>query len=461
MDLSSFLSHLHSSCYSTFLLLTTYLDNTALKSLRLCIPSISPHLFPSLFRRIYFSSHPTDLNIFKHLANANDPSLSNLTRHIPTSLLWDDTSFDLWITGLQTYTDRLTQITPLPTHKLQSSSAQISAAYRFWTSEAAFFSSNRQYNIDAQTFQSCISQFPNLRHITILSRSRLTYVDPSAYWQIWQTPRTRAWRATPFHAHLLQPEPFKPSIGTTVHSSEGLRPLRIIISTARTTPHALQIGGLVIQSIGSGQTRATGSMNYNRYERKWNFDLHALTATRPTSIAKGKVVLNLLIETQTEDLFRHDSLWMQVLDELLDVGSETMEEITVSNVCLDWFYEYAVNHPGQMLERCKTLRRVNLEGGWCQNIAELLHYLHSLGVSEVSVSGVDVESVSWFEVLQTLRRSHTAFSFFEVKASRCPSDFYPWQVDSSWAAPWSGESKDITSWLRDESTTFPLVQGPG
>ena len=203
-------------------------------------------------------------------------------------------------------------------------------------------------------------------------------------------------------------------------------------------------------------------MNWNRYERKWHHDLHSLTSTRSTNIAKGKVVLNLLIETQTEDLFRHESLWMQVLDELLSAGGETLEEITMSNICYDWFWEYVQLHPGKMLERCRGLRRVNLEGGWCQNVAELLQYLHSIvGVTEVSVSGVDIEGVSWLEVLQTLRRSGTTFDFFEVKASRCPADFYPWQVDSSWAAPWSGGSKDITSWLRDESSAFPLVQGPG
>ncbi len=173
-------------------------------------------------------------------------------------------------------------------------------------------------------------------------------------------------------------------------------------------------------------------------------------------------MLNLLIETQTEGLFRHLSLWMHILDKLLDVGSETLEEITINNICYDRFWDYVQQHPGKMLNRCRGLRRVNLEGGWCQNIAELLRYLHSVvGVYEVSVWAVDIESVSWHEVLQTLRRTGTTFDFFEIKASRCSVDFCPWQVDSSWAAPWSGESKDVTSWLRDESTTFPLVQGPG
>lgn len=260
----------------------------------------------------------------------------------------------------------------------------------------------------------------------------------------------------------MQPEPFKPSIGTTVRDSEGLRPVRIIIDTCRKLPKVLKLGALVIQSIGGGQTRATGSMNWNRYERKWHHDLGRLTATRHSRCARGKVVVNLLIETQTEDLFRHEGLWMEMLDEAMEAGRETLEEVTIVNVCYDWLWEYQKSHPGMLLERCKGLKRVHLEGGWCQNVAELLMYLRKdVGVTEVSISAVDIESAPWLEVLQTLKRSGTLYDYFEISASRCPADVYPWQVDSSWAAPWSGCSKDITAWLRDERTEFPLAQGPG
>ena len=236
-----------------------------------------------------------------------------------------------------------------------------------------------------------------------------------------------------------------------------------------------KIGGVVIRGIlggsggggGGGRTGLAGSGGSSvdhRERRSWDHhDLQDLTsATRRTRIARGKVVLNLLVERRTEELFWYETLWMQVLDDLLSIARETLEEITLSDMCYDLVWGYIQQRPGRMLERCRGLRRVNLEGGWCQNVAELLQYLHSVvGVLEVLVSAVEIEGVSWFEVLQTLRRSGTTFEFFEVKASRCRSDFYPWQVDSSCAAPWSGESRDVTSWLRNESTAFPLVQGPG
>jgi hypothetical protein len=462
MDLPAILLHLHGSCYATFDLFTTHLDNSTIKALRLSFKPLSPHLFPYLFRRIYISSHPTDLSIFKLLATWGKTAGTVVST--PTSLVWDDTTFDQWIAGVQTYTDRLTQTTPLPTRTLRSeaAAASIQDAYRFWLGEASIFRQNKAYDLDQKYFTQYISSFPKLRHITILSRSRLTYIDPAAYWEVWRTPRTRAWRSQPFHPYLLQPEPFKPSIGTTVHDSEGLRPVRIIIDTARKQPQLFKLGALVIQSIGGGQTRTTGSMNWNRYERKWHHNLHQLTAIRSAAVARGKVILNLLIETQTEDLFRHDSLWLDLLDECMEAGSETIEEITFANICYDWFWQYQQLWPGKILERCKSLRRVKLEGGWCQNITDLLIYLRKVvGVTEIVVSAVDVESVPWVEVFRTLKRANVAFDHFEITASRCPANFYPFQVDSSWAAPWSGESQDITAWLRDESARFPLIQGPG
>jgi hypothetical protein len=458
MDLPSFLHHLYTSAYSTFLILLSHLDNPTLKTLRLTLPHLTAPLLPHLFHRIYISNHHPDLLILQSLLT--NPSI----HHTPTTLFWDSTIYDRWISGFTTYKDRLISTTPFPTQLLRSPDKlnSIHDAYTFYTQSSSSFADNLKLNRDAETFREVVSKFNNLRTITILSRSRLTYIDPDAYWSIFQTPRSRAWASKSYSPYLLQPEPFKPSIGTTVSESEGLRPLRIILDTARKRPSQLRLGALVIQSIGGGQTRASGSMNWNRYERKWHHDLSELTATRNSTCAKGKVVVNLLIETQTEDLFRHESLWMDYLDELFDAGSETMEEVTIANVCYDWLWVYMSTHPTKLLGRCKSLRRVNLEGGWCRNMSELLmHLRRDVGVTEVSVSAVDIESAPWVEVLQTLKRSGMIFDYFEVKASRCPADFYPWRVDSSWAAPWSGASNDIVAWLRDERTDFPLVQGPG
>jgi hypothetical protein len=458
MDLPSFLLHLYSSAYSTFLILLTHLDNPTLKSLRLALPTLTQPLLTHLFRWIYISNHSTDLAVLQHLLN------DKAIHHTPTTLFWDSTIYDRWISGFATYKDRLISTTPFPTQLLcsQDKLSSIHEAYTFYTQESSAFANNLLSNADHHAFTNLISKFNKLRTITILSRSRLTYIDPDAYWSTFQTPRSRAWAARPYSQYLLQPESFKPSIGTTVSESEGLRPLRIIIDTCRKLPSQLKLGALVIQSIGGGQTRASGSMNWNRYERKWHHDLTELTATRPSICAKGKVVLNLLIETQTEDLFRHESLWMTYLDELFDAGKDTTEEVTIANVCWDWLWEYMRDHPKMLLGRCKELRRVNFEGGWCRNIVELLIFLRQdVGVTEVSVSAVDIESAPWVEVLQALKRGGIMFDYFEVKASRCPADFYPWQVDSSWAAPWSGSSKDVVAWLRDERADFPLVQGPG
>ena len=460
MDLASFLTHLHGSCYSTFRLLTSHLDNSTLKCLRLSVRSLTDPLFPFLFRRIYVSAHDTDLEVFRLVA-------SNVRAcQLVTEIVWDDTTFDRWISGQGTYQDRLLQVTPLTTYMIQDRDGKdvLNDAYRFWASEATSFGENRAEDVDRKILEENISAFPNLRHITVMGRSRLTYVDPRAYWEVFQTPRSRAWRAKLFHRFLIQPEPFKPSIGTTVPQSEGIRPMKVLLEMARNIPEQFKIGALSINVIGGGQSRATGSTmnNGNRFDRRWHIDLEEVTADRSVKLERGKVVLNLLIEMQTEDIFKQCSLWEELLEQATEAGKDTIEEITISNICVDWFYEYQIARPQRLLESCRRLRRMTLIGGWCQDPFSFLGWLKvATPVSEVDVLGMDLESISWLQVLQDLKMNKAEFDRFEIRKSRCPSDFYPVHADKATAAPWSGSSDDVVAWLRGERNEFPLSQGPG
>ena len=453
MDFESFVQYLHSGAFSSFKNLVSCLSNADIKTLRLSLKSLSEPLYPFLFRRIYLSAHDTDLEVFKGVA------LDDRSRFYVNEIVWDDTTFDRWITGLETYTDRLLSVTPLPSHVLKQEKAAITEAYRFWASEATVFAKNRQENVDRKILEESISLFPNLRQITLMSRSRLTYVDNEAYWDLWQTPRSINWKSKPFFRHLLQPEPYKPSVGTTVPQSEGIRPIAILLEMTRGN---FKLGALVVNLIGGGQTRTSGGMNGNRYQRQWLIDLPKLTEARNSTMSSGRISLNLLIEQQTEDIFRQQNMWEELVDQTLEASADTLEELTISNICMDWFWEYQQSHLGRMLENCRTLRRLNMEGGWCQNPAELLKFVRtSTPVREVSISFMDAEGVSWYDILQDLRRSKIAFDYFDIHASRCPSELYPWQADSSWAAPWYGPSNKVVAWLQDQTEEIPLSQGPG
>ncbi|RMZ76591.1 hypothetical protein DV737_g4765, partial [Chaetothyriales sp. CBS 132003] len=460
MDFVSFLTYLHLGAPSTFLLFISCLSNSDIKSLRLAFPPLSSAFFPYLFRRIYFSAHETDVAIFKLI------SINPRLRVAVNEIIWDDTIFDRWITGIETYTDRLSSITPLPSNVLKRDKAIITEAYLFWASEAAALRENLSQGVDRQLLEKSISSFSNLRQITLMSRSRLTYVDLDDYWDHWQTPRSRAWKKTPFARHLIPPEPFKPSSGTTVRQSEGIRPMEILLNMAS---RHLKLGALVVSLIGGGQTRASGGMNVNRYKRKWHIDLSELTKIRNHDISAGKIALHLLIEQQTEDIFRQENLWETLIDQTLQAGSETLEELSMSNICLDWFWDYLQSHRGRMLEKCKALKRVDFEGGWCENPAELLKFLRSsTAVKAVSITSMDVEGTSFYGLLHHLRQANISFDQFEIRSCRCPTEFYPhqvdiypYQVDNSWTAPWDGPSDKLVPWLKGEQVDFPLSQGPG
>ncbi|RMZ87384.1 hypothetical protein DV736_g5391, partial [Chaetothyriales sp. CBS 134916] len=386
-------------------------------------------------------------------------SISPRLRVAVNEIVWDDTIFDQRITGLETYTDRLRTIMSLPSYVLKRDKDIISESYQFWASEATALRENLSKGVDLHLLEKSISSFPNLRQITLMSRSRLTYVDLGEYWDHWQTPRSRAWKKTWFARHLIHPEPFKPSSGTTVRQSEGIRPMEMLLNMAS---RHLKLGALAVSLIGGGQTRASGGMNGNRYERKWHIDLSELTKVRNHDISASKITLHLLIEQQTEDIFRQENLWETLIDQTLQAGSETLEALRMSNICLDWFWEYLQSHRGTMLDNCKVLKRVDFEGGWCRDPAELLKFLGgSTAVKEISITSMDVEGTSFYGVLQDLRQASISFDKFEIRSSRCPAEFYPYQVDNSWAAPWDGTSDKVVPWLKGEQVDFPLSQGPG
>ncbi|RMZ78896.1 hypothetical protein DV738_g3582, partial [Chaetothyriales sp. CBS 135597] len=388
MDLVSFLTYLDSGAPSTFLLFISCLSNSDIKALRLATPPLSSVFHPYLFRRIYFSAHETDLAVFKSIS-AN----SRLCVAVK-EIVWDDTIYDRWITGLETYTDRLTSITPLPIHVLKREKAVITEAYRFWASEARAWKENISKGLDRQLLEQAISSFPNLRQITLMSRSRLTYVDLHEYWDHWQTPRTRAWKKTPFARHLIPPEPFKPSSIITVRQSEGIRPMQILLDMHG--PH-LRLGAVVLSLIGRDQACGSGRMNGHGFGRKPLIDLSNLTKVRRHDISTGKIALYLLIEQQTEDIFRQGSLWETLINQTLQAASDTVEELSMSNICLAWFWEY--------------LKSV-----------ELLKFLsRSTTVKVVSVTSMDMELASFHRVLQDLRNADILFDKLEIRGSRRPA----------------------------------------
>ncbi|RMD42001.1 hypothetical protein DV735_g3088, partial [Chaetothyriales sp. CBS 134920] len=410
MDLVSFLLYLDSGAPSTFVLFIACLGNSDIKSLRLTARPLSSAMHPYLFRRIYFSAHETDLAVFRSIsANAR---LCVAVREI----VWDDTIYDQWITGLATYTDRLTSITPLPIHVLKREKAMITEAYRFWASEATAWRENVSKGRDQQLLEDSISSFPNLRQITLMSRSRLTYVDLDEYWHHWQTPRSRAWKNTPFTRHLIPPEPFKPASIITVRQSEGIRPMQILLGMHGPR---LRLGAVVISLIGRRQACGSGRMNANRYQRKSHIDLSEFTKVRRHDTSAGKIALYLLIEQQTEDIFRQGNLWETLIHQAVQSASETLEELSLSNICLAWFWEYLKSGRRQMLEDCRALKRVDFEGGWCQSPVPLLKFLRrSTAIKIVSITSIDMEAASFRTVLQELRHANVLFDKFEIRDRR-------------------------------------------
>ncbi|ETN42870.1 uncharacterized protein HMPREF1541_02028 [Cyphellophora europaea CBS 101466] len=450
MNLLDLLDYLYRGAYVEWTTLIHHLSNADIKSLRLIHRAASPDLFNFLFTRIYVSAHTADLGVFRRIA------CHPTARHHVQELMWDDCTFDSWIGGQQTYTDRLLATTTVPRHVLKHEQDAIDEAYRFWAAEATSFAENRIEGVDQQVFNDHVLSFPNLRSVVVLSRSRLTYVDPEAYWRLWQTPRTRIWSSKPFARYLLQPESFKPSTGTTGSQSEGIRPMRIIRAKAR-NDSSFRVGHLSINSIGGGQSRASGSamINANRFDRKFHIDLQQLTSTCPET-SRGKIALQLFLETQTEDMFRSAGVLEDNLDLLMMDTASSLESITVANICLDWFLDYStiVNTQFPYL---RTLKRVAIEGGSSDDPLQLLYFLaRHTNVREVVFDQVHLETMSWIDVLQQLKQERIAFDVFELKISRAKTQMLPQPVET-WTRPRTGFSDQIVSWLKGESEDFPLL----
>lgn len=458
MNLLDLLNYLHDGAYPIWKDLILSLDNASIKSLRLIHKALGPELFPFMFSRIYISAHDVDLSVFRCIAD--HPVAS---RHV-TDLIWDDTRFDQWIHGFRTYKDRLDTITTTPSHILQREADIVTQAYLFWASEATSFAENRAEDVDRHTFEEHIMKFPNLRNIYVLSRSRLTYVDPQMYWSVYQTPRTRVWARKSFARYLLQPEPYKPSTGTTVSESEGIRPIHIIRTLARNDPRAFAIGALSLNSIGGGQSRPSGGnmVTSDRFTRKWHIDLHALTSSlspQPKShpTAKQPLALHLLLETQTEDIFRHSGVLEDTLDLLLMDTASSLTSLTVANICLDWFFNHSTLAQSQT-PYLRKLKSVRIEGGSSHNPTPFLLFLaQQTSVRDVEFDGLHLEGTTWSEVLHELREQGAVqFEKFALKPSRGKAQIFPRPVEL-WVLPTIVFGDQIVPWLRRETGVFPLV----
>jgi hypothetical protein len=447
MNLVDLLDFLYHGAFPVWQYLISHLTNHSIKTLRLIQKSASTALFPYLFHRLYISAHSTDLSVFQRIAT--HPLAAKHVRE----LLWDDCTFDRWIQGQQTYTDRLLQFTTTPTHILKREQVAITQAYRFWAAEATSFAANREDALDKLAFDKHIAAFPNLERIVILSRSRLTYVEPELYWKLWQTPRTRRWRAQPFHRHLLQPEPFKPSTGTTTSDSEGIRPIKIIRAKAR-NDSSFRVGHLAINSIGGGQSRASGSsmVSANRFERSFHIDLQRLTEDYTHMRRTKGVALQLFLETQTEDIFRNAGVLEDNLDLLMMDVASSLEELRISNVCLDWFMDYSTLVNTTQFPYLRTLRRVEIVGGSSDDPGPLLHFLAQMtSVREIVFKELHLETVTWVEVLETLRDNSITFDVFELQP--CKGQ-WPIVQDLPESRVWK---ESIVSWLKRERDGFPLL----
>jgi hypothetical protein len=450
MNLLDLLTYLHDGAYPTWKSLILTLGNRTVKSLRLTHKTLAPELFPFLFTRIYISAHSIDLDVFRLIANH-----PTALRHV-TELIWDDTRFDQWISGHKSYTDRLTTLTTTPGHIIRQDAEVVNEAYLFWASEASDFAENRAEDVDRKVFEEHVGNFTNLRSIVVLSRSRLTYVDPASYWDIWQTPRTRVWAGKSFSRYLLQPEPYKPSTGTTVHESEGIRPLKIIRGMARDDSN-FKVGLLSLNSIGGGQSRAFSDnmVTSNRFNRRWHIDLQELTSRQP-AVSKGKIALQLLLETQTEDVFHHSGVLEDSIDLLMMDTASNLESLIISNVCLDWFLDNATLAHTQT-PYLRRLKSVRIEGGLSHDPTGFLQFLaQQTTVREIAFDGCHLDGTTWSQVLHNLRDSKVIFDRFELRPSRGKAQVFPSPIEQ-WVVSRIAFSDQIVPWLKRETEVFPLL----
>lgn len=238
-----------------------------------------------------------------------------------------------------------------------------------------------------------------------------------------------------------------------------MRPIQIIRTVSRSRPDTFKIGHLSITSIGGGQSRPSGStmLNATRFDRLFHIDLAQLTSptTRP-AVPKGKVALQLFLETQTADLFRNPGVLEDNLDLLMVDTASNLESLTVANLCLDWLLHHCtiVNSPVPYL---RALKRVTVQGGCSDDPLKLLRFARLTGVREIMFDQLQLEAITWSEVLQALRREGIAFDVFELRPSRARAQLFPQQAEVAWQPPKSGFSDKIVAYLKGETEEVPLL----
>ena len=448
MDLLEFLLYLHSGASSLYEQIINHLQNAELKALRHVCKPLADDLFPRLFQRIYISAHQEDLDAFVEIARRQKAAATC------RELIWDDTTYHRGECDLDDYRARLDERKPLR----DGDDDVLRQAHAVWSRSRQQYFDNVTLNWDLRRLSEFWQCFRNLESVTVISRSRLTYVDPEAYWQTWQTPRSRRWRQLPCYQYLLEPDRYRPATGTTVRDSEGVRPVMALLR--RSGDGILPIGALNIQSIGGPQTRASGGMTSGRYERKWHIDLNGLVQHQRSSIERPKVCLNLLLEMQTQDLWRQEGIWESVLWMGFGVVMHTLEEITFSSMCLDWFWHsiQANEHTNtNTFSSCGHLRKLSFRNCWCSNPLELLAWIsRSTSVGDVQLICLDMETSSWPEVVKNMKEETLGFESCRLTDCRSPSQQVGFGGSHTWAAPWSG---DTGPWLRGESSEIGLTQG--
>ena len=458
MELKDFIVYLHDGAYTVYEQLIGHLSNADLKSLRLSIRPLSADLFPRLFRRIYISTHTDDLEVFVRIAKHQ--RAAKYVREI----IWDDTTFDRRLLDIEEYRSRLEDVKP------RSKQADLGRAHEFWSQCCSGSNANKKTQQDHVALQRHIRSFHNLESVTVMSRSRLTYVDSDMYRKIWQTPRSRKWRALAFYGSLLDPEPHKARPGEqTVLETEGFQTFQFLGHWS--DQEYLRIVALNVELLGSGQSRIMGGQAATRWwERKWVIDLNELMENERRVVTKPQVELRLLLELQTQNLWQSDGHWEPTIFNFMWRTRSSLQEITFSSMCLDWFWHAIQTHVPTMsrlnvsddrneLIQCQYLRKFTFRNCWCSDPLALLTWLrNSTSVCQIELVALDMEGLSWPQLLLEMKSAGLQFDEFEVTRCRSPGLGVGFGGSQTWEAPYSGSSEDITAWLRGESSMPPLQQ---
>lgn len=171
---------------------------------------------------------------------------------------------------------------------------------------------------------------------------------------------------------------------------------------------------------------------------------------------KGKIALQLLLETQTEDVFHHAGVLEDNLDLLMMDTALTLEALVISNVCLDWFLSNATLAHTQT-PYLRRLKSVRIEGGSSNDPTEFLHFLaKQTTVRQIAFDGLHLDGTTWSEVLHNLRDKQVTFDKFDLRPSRGKSQVFPRPFEQ-WVLPRIVFSDQIVPWLKGETELFPML----